>query len=228
MRALDIVPGDRLDAARSFIRRLVQPRPKASVGLVGFAGEAQGLSPLSPDRGAFDSARPGQLPDGTAIGNALASALDRLCPSGLAACRSNRRNKAIVLITDGGNNAGQISPLDAAELARLGGARVVAVLVGKGGKVDYPVVDDSGASTVRQVDFPVDPELVRAIASATGGSAFEVRERSDFEAVLPKVARHLDHAGSTPASSQKTFSDAEAARILGAVRRVEAATRGQR
>jgi Ca-activated chloride channel family protein len=185
MRAADFAPQDRLHVAKEVLKDFVARRKTDRVGLVVFAGDAYTQSPLTLDTGILralvDQLRFGVIEDGTAIGNAIATAVNRLR-------ESSTRSKAIVLITDGDNNAGQISPLEAAEMARSLGIRVFPILVGTGGLVPYPVGTDLlGRTRYERREFPVNPDLLRRIARVTGGTYANATDKETLEHGLQAV-----------------------------------------
>jgi Ca-activated chloride channel family protein len=187
MRAADFQPRDRIHVAREVLKDFVGRRKNDRIGLVVFAAEAYTRCPLTLDhailRGLVDGLKPGTIEDGTAIGNALATAVNRLR-------ESEARSKALVLITDGDNNAGQISPLEGAQLARAFGVRVFPILVGKGGVVPYP--DDSFFGVLRPREFPVHPELLQQIARVTGGTYANATDRPSLEHGLQDVLDRME------------------------------------
>jgi Ca-activated chloride channel family protein len=228
MRAADFRPEDRLHVAKEVLKEFVGRRRSDRIGLVVFAGEAYTQAPLTLDAGilrAFvDRLRSGVLEDGTAIGNAIATAVNRLRDS-------EARGKAIVLVTDGDNNAGQLSPLEAADLARSFGIRVFPILVGKGGVVPYPVgVDVLGQRIYEWRDYPVNPDLLREIARVTGGAYANATDRASLESGLDAVLDRMEktrlfEAGGTsrtaelfPALLGPAFWLAAAALLLAATR----------
>jgi Ca-activated chloride channel family protein len=109
--------------------------------------------------------RSGVVEDGTAIGNGLATAVNRLRESGA-------KSKVVILLTDGVNNRGQISPLMAAEIARDMGIKVYTIGVGTRGRAPYPAVDMFGNKTTVMADVEIDEELLREISSMTGGKYY--------------------------------------------------------
>ena len=189
MWAADLEPQDRITAARETLRAFIERRPTDRIGLVVFAGDAYTQCPLTLDHGVLlglvDGLRPGSIEDGTAIGNALATALNRLRDS-------TTRSRAVVLITDGDNNAGQISPLEAAGLARALHIPVFPILVGKGGLVPYPVGEVLGRKIYQPRDFPVNPELLQEIARRTGGAYANATDRAGLEHGLQEVLDRME------------------------------------
>ena len=154
-----------------------------------FAGDAFTQCPLTLDhavlRGLVDGLRIGAVDDGTAIGNALATAVNRLR-------ESDARSRAVVLLTDGDNNAGQISPLEAAQAAHAFGVQVFPILVGKGGLVPYPVGEVLGRTIYERREFPVNPELLKEIARVTGGAFASATDRPSLEHGLQDVLDRME------------------------------------
>jgi Ca-activated chloride channel family protein len=228
MRAADFEPQNRLHVAKEVLKEFVGRRPNDRIGLVVFARDAYTRCPLTLDtailRDLVDRLRFGVIEDGTAIGNALATAVNRLR-------ESTARSRAIVLLTDGDNNAGQISPLAAADMARTLGIRVFPILVGRGGLVPYPVGRDLlGATIYARREFPVNPDLLREIARTTGGVYANATDRETLEhglqAVLDRLekSRLFEAAGASrttelfPAFLRPAFWLAALALLLGATR----------
>lgn len=169
MRAVDFKPKDRFHVAREVLKEFVRSRTNDRLGLVVFAADAYTQCPLTLDHAVLlniiDQLRLGVVEDGTAIGNGLATAVNRLR-------ESEAKSRVVILITDGDNNSGNVSPLEAAELARSLGVKVFTILVGKGGPTPYPREDAFGRTTYVQMDIPVNPDLLREIARVAGGSFY--------------------------------------------------------
>jgi Ca-activated chloride channel homolog len=190
MKAADFDRRSRLDVAKEVLKGFIGRRATDRIGLVVFAGDAYTQSPLTLDYGILrslvDGLRFGVIEDGTAIGNAIATSVNRLR-------ESDAKSKAIVLITDGDNNAGQIAPLEAAEMARALGIRVFTILVGKGGTVPYPVgVDLFGQPLYDYREFPVNPALLQEIARLSGGSYSNATDRASLEHGLQDVLDRME------------------------------------
>ena len=136
MAAEDFQPRNRLEVAKDVVAEFVRRRTADRVGLVVFAGRSLTKSPPTTDTAVLlrqlDDVRLDMLPDGTAIGSGLATSLTRLR-------RSQAKSKVIVLVTDGANNAGEIDPATAADMAKAMDVRVYTILVGRGGRVPMPV-----------------------------------------------------------------------------------------
>ena len=122
----------------------------------------------------------GAIADGTAIGNAIASAVNRLK-------ESDAESRIMILLTDGENNAGEVDPITAAELARTFGIRVYAVGVGRGGMVPYPFRNPLYGTVYQNVETPIDEETLMEIATITGAQFFRARDAESLEAVYDEI-----------------------------------------
>ncbi len=190
MNAVDFRPKDRISVAKEVLRKFIESRKNDRMGLVVFAGEAYTQAPLTLDYHVLgeilESVKTGLIEDGTAIGNALATALNRLR-------ESDAKSKVIILITDGDNNAGNISPMEAAAIAKSLGVKVYCIMVGKGGMVPFPAGPDLfGSLTYREVEIPVNPELLKSIARETGGSFYNAVDRTTLESGLSDILNQLE------------------------------------
>jgi Ca-activated chloride channel family protein len=189
MAALDFQPSDRLGVAKDVIGRFLESRVNDRLGLVVFAGAAVTLCPLTLDHDVLqtllDRIELETLPDGTAIGLGLGTAVNRLRSS-------EAESKVVVLVTDGSNNAGQLDPVTAAELAEELDITVHTVLVGRGGRVPIPIRERdprTGRSRRRIVEVEVDvnPELLASISRVTGGTSFRARDADALERVFAEI-----------------------------------------
>ena len=190
MLAADFKPESRVHVAKEVLKDFIGRRKSDRIGLVVFAGNAYTQAPLTLDYGLLrtlvDQLKIGVIEDGTAIGNALATAVNRLR-------ESDARSKVVILITDGDNNRGQISPLEAARLAKAMGVRVFPILVGTGGIVPYPDgVDLFGRPSYRPVKLDVNPELLRQIAATTDGTFANATDRAGLEGGLQAVLDRME------------------------------------
>lgn len=181
MMAKDFSPS-RFAAAKSTASKFVNQREHDNMGLVVFAGESLSLMPLTNDRGALvnaiDNIEMGDLTDGTAIGDGLVSAINRIV-SGKA------KSKSIILLTDGTNNAGEVPPSTAAQIAKQKGIRVYTIGVGTNGTIKIP--DPYGFSSTT-IETKIDEESLREIANTTNGKYFRAKD----EKVLKKVFEEID------------------------------------
>ncbi|HEX3552038.1 MAG TPA: VWA domain-containing protein [Thermoanaerobaculia bacterium] len=191
MGAEDFQPKDRLSVAKQVVKEFISGRPGDRIGVVVFSGAALTRAPLTTDREMLellvDSVQLNTLPDGTAIGVALASAAARLRDSAA-------KTKVIVLVTDGANNAGAIDPESAATLCKGLGIKVYTIGVGAAGRVPVPVQTQdpaTGATVTRRVmmDVPVDEPLLRQIAARTGGQFYRATDTQGLQRIFHEVDR---------------------------------------
>ncbi len=192
MGAEDFQPENRLVVAKQVVRDFIAGRPGDRIGMVVFSGTAMNRAPLTTDRQMLDllvdSIELNTLPDGTAIGVALANAAARLKDS-------EAKTRVILLITDGVNNAGEIDPISAAAVCDGLGIKVYTIGVGAArGKVPvpFPVTDPlTGERKMRRVmmHVPVDEKLMRRIADRTGGQFFKARDGAALRSVFAEIDR---------------------------------------
>jgi Ca-activated chloride channel family protein len=141
------------------------------------------------------------LEDGTAIGDALATSLNRLRDS-------EAKSRVVVLITDGDNNAGKISPLDAASMAQALKIPIYTILVGKGGKVPFPQGQDLFGNTVwRDTEIPINPELLQDIAARTGGEYYRATDPESLKQNLQKVLDSLERSKLMEGGASATYRE---------------------
>ena len=149
-----------------------------------FAGEAFTQSPLTTDKSTLQTLlsriRSGVIEDGTAIGNGLATALNRLR-------ESDAKSKVVILLTDGVNNRGEISPLMAADIAADMGIKVYTIGVGKRGKAPYPAIDMFGNMTYQMMEVEIDEKTLSEIASRTGGKYFRATDKQKLKAIYDEI-----------------------------------------
>lgn len=185
MLARDFKP-DRITAAKEVAGSFVADRYGDRIGLAVFAGEAYTQSPLTTDRSTLQTLlariRSGLIEDGTAIGNGLATAVNRLR-------ESEAKSKVIILLTDGVNNRGEIAPMTAAEIAKAQGIRVYTIGVGTEGMAPYPAVDLFGQMTFVQQKVEIDEKTLAAIAELTGGRYFRATDREKLRAIYDEINR---------------------------------------
>ncbi len=205
MEAGDFQPRNRLVVAQEVLSEFITSRTNDRIGLVVFAGAAYTQAPLTLDYGVLREVvkqlRTRVLEDGTAIGDAIAVALNRLRDS-------DAKSKVVVLITDGDNNAGKISPLDAAQMAKKLKIPVYTILVGKGGKVPFPQGQDLFGNVVwRDTEIPINPELLKVIASSTGGEYYRATDRDSLRAGLQKVLDKLERSKLLEGGASATYRE---------------------
>lgn len=182
MLARDFTP-DRIEAAKDIAIEFISQRPTDRIGVVVFAGESYTQSPLTTDRATLinliKEIECGLIDDGTAIGNGLANAVARLKDS-------QAKSRVVILLTDGVNNSGEIAPEMAIEIAKTYGVRVYTIGVGAMGKAPYPVMTPFGVR-VMDVDVEIDEDLLRQIASETGGTYFRATDNTKLLQIYGEI-----------------------------------------
>lgn len=182
MQALDLKP-NRFEAARTVASEMIAARPNDNIGLVVFAGESFTLCPLTVDHDVIlqmlEATGIGQLEDGTAIGLGLATAINTLRGS-------DNKSKVIILLTDGSNNAGDITPSMAAELAQQYGIRIYTVAAGTNGVAKFPVQTASGIEYV-EADVQIDEGTLRHIAQQTGGKYYRATDETKLHEIYKEI-----------------------------------------
>ncbi len=208
MRAMDFTLDgkqvDRLDAVKNVGSAFIQGgqgldgRPDDLVGLITFARYADSLSPLTLDHGYVVDVlnkvqtASDQTEDGTAIGEAVALGVDRLRDAMKNAPMEKGRqpiqSAAIILLTDGENNAGDIDPRVAADLAATYGIKIYCIGVGSKGTAPFPVgVDPFGQQIIRNVPVTIDEVLLKDLAKRTGGEYFRATDTGSLRAIYEQI-----------------------------------------
>ncbi len=189
MAAEDFQPRNRLEVAKEVVARFVERRLRDRVGLVVFAGRSLTQSPPTTDGALLlrqlEAVKLEMLPDGTAIGSGLSTALVRLR-------HSKARSRVVVLVTDGSNNAGEIDPATAADLAKAMEVRVYTVAVGRGGRVPMPVkVQNPFTGEVETrtvpVEVDIDEGLLQRVAERTGGEFFRASDADALRRIFARI-----------------------------------------
>lgn len=176
---------NRLQAIKPVIQAFISQRSNDRIGLVVFSGRAYTLAPLTFDHDwlgrQIERLKIGMIEDGTAIGDGLGVALTRLHQAGRD--ENNKRKGAfVVLLTDGANNRGLLSPEQATEIAKTRGVPVYTIGAGRDGLVPMPVFDESGNKVgYRREISDLDETQLRAIADATGGRFFRAADSDTIE-----------------------------------------------
>ena len=190
MLAKDFSP-NRLDAAKDVATQFVSGRETDNIGFVIFAGEAFTQVPMTTDKAtlvnSIHDVEIGALDDGTAIGDGIATAINRI-KDGKA------KSKSIILLTDGSNNTGVVAPLTAAQIALKYGIKIYTIGVGTNGTALYPVaMDYSGHIQYERLPVVIDEATLKKIASSTGGKYF----RATNKGVLKQVFNEIDQLEKT-------------------------------
>lgn len=182
MLAQDLKP-DRLEAAKKVSLDFFKGRPNDRIGLVVFAGEAFTQCPLTTDHTVLeemlDDIKSGMIEDGTAIGDGLATAINRLK-------ESQAVSKVIILLTDGQNNAGSIAPLSAAEIAKIYGIRIYTIGVGTMGYAPYPVQTPFGIQ-YQNMEVKIDEDLLKKVANMTDGRYFRATDNASLREIYQEI-----------------------------------------
>ena len=201
MLAQDLKP-NRIEAAKNVAAEFISDRENDNIGLTIFAGEAFTQCPMTTDHQSLlnmlmdvrtDLAERGLIQDGTAIGMGLANAVARLKDS-------KTKSKVVILLTDGSNNMGDISPLTAAQIAKSYGIRVYTIAIGSKSLAPYPV---NVAGSVRYVNLraDIDTKTLRKIAQMADGNFYRATNTSE----LKKIYRDIDKLEKTRLNT-KNFS----------------------
>ena len=194
MLAEDLKP-NRLEAAKNVAAEFVAGRPNDNIGLVVFSAESFTQCPLTTDHtvllNLFKDIQSGMIQDGTAIGLGLANAVSRIKDS-------HAKSKVIILLTDGSNNAGEIAPVTAAEIAKTFGVRVYTIGVGTKGMAPYPFQTAFGVQ-YQNIPVEIDEATLKQIASTTGGQYF----RATDNASLKEIYSEIDQIEKTKISVQE-------------------------
>ncbi len=187
MLAEDLKP-NRIEAAKQVAAEFISGRPNDNIGLTIFAGEAFTQCPMTTDHTSLlnllqnvrtDIAARGLIQDGTAIGMGLANAVSRLKSS-------KAKSKVVILLTDGSNNMGDLSPMTSAEIARSLGIRVYTIGVGTNKVAPYPMPVGGG---VQYVNIPVeiDTKTLSDIASATEGDFYRATNTAELHRIYKEI-----------------------------------------
>ena len=188
MKALDFTlkgrTANRLDVVKSVMHTFIAARPNDRIGLLAFAGRPYMVSPLTLDHDwllqRLDSLSVGMVEDGTAIGSAIGSGLNRLRDR-------EAKSRIMILLTDGMNNAGTVPPLVAAEAAETLGIKVYTIGAGTTGEAPMQIVDNFGRKRLIRVKVDIDDETLGQVAEMTGGRYFRATDTKSLEKVYEEI-----------------------------------------
>ncbi len=184
MLAEDLKP-NRLEAAKDVIDNFIKGRTSDRIGLVVFARDAFTQCPLTVDypvlRNLLKDIKSGMIEDGTAIGNAIANGVNRLKDS-------EAKSKIIILLTDGVNNAGEVDPVSAAEIAKTFGIRIYTIGVGTRGNAPFPVQTPFGIR-YQMAPVEIDEAVLQKIAGITDGHYFRATDNRTLKDIYDKIDR---------------------------------------
>jgi Ca-activated chloride channel homolog len=191
MQALDFTVDNyrvnRIAVVKSVVSKFIGERPNDRIGLIAFAAAPYIVSPLTLDHDwllqNLDRVNVGIGDDGTAIGSAIAAAVNHLRTT-------KAKSKVVILLTDGVNNSGKISPLAAAEAARALGVKVYTIGVGVRGKAPIPVRDEAGRVHVIMANVDVDEKTLQAVANETGGQFYRATDTNSLQKIYEQINRY--------------------------------------
>ena len=184
MLAADFKP-NRVEAAKDVASQFILGRPNDNIGLVIFAKESFTMCPMTTDHAVLLNLLKDvntELIDGgaTAIGNGLATAINRIKDG-------QTKSKTIILLTDGTNNAGDIAPVTAAEIAKTFGVRVYTIGVGTTGMAPFPAMTPYGTVVYQDMKVDIDEPTLKDIASITGGKYFRATDKSKLRDIFEEI-----------------------------------------
>jgi Ca-activated chloride channel family protein len=190
MQALDFsLEGRRLNRiaiVKTVVSKFIDERPNDRIGLIAFAASPYLVSPLTLDHDwlqqNLERVNVGVADDGTAIGSAIAAGVNRL--RGTSA-----KSKVVILLTDGVNNSGKISPIAAAEAAQALGVKVYTIGVGVRGKAPIPVRDEAGRQHIILATVDVDEKTLQAVAEQTGAQFYRATDTDSLQRIYDQINR---------------------------------------
>ncbi|MDP4281286.1 MAG: VWA domain-containing protein [Bacteroidota bacterium] len=182
MLAQDFNP-NRIEASKNLAMEFIDGRPNDRIGLVIFSGEAFTQCPMTTDhvvlKNLFKDIKSGMIEDGTALGDGLATAVNRLRSS-------TAISKVIILMTDGVNNMGALDPLSAAEIAKLYGIRIYTIGIGTIGMAPYPIQTPFGIQ-MQNMEVKIDEPLLQEVSKMTDGKYFRATGNTKLRAVYKEI-----------------------------------------
>jgi Ca-activated chloride channel homolog len=188
MEALDFElngrPATRIDVVKQVVSKFIEDRPNDRIGLIAFAGRPYVVSPLTLDhhwlQKRLDQVRTGMVEDGTAIGSAIASGVNRLR-------EQEAKSKIVILLTDGMNNAGKVPPAAAAEAAEALGIKVYTIGAGTRGSAPMPVLDPFGRRQVVMAQVDIDEETLTEVATMTGAQYHRATDTDSLQRIYAEI-----------------------------------------
>ena len=175
---------NRLEVVKNVVKDFIGERKSDRIGMIAFAARAYTVCPLTLD---YDwlitnlvRVEIGAIEDGTAVGSAISSSLNRLKDT-------QAKSKIIILLTDGVNNAGRVSPLTAAEAAKALGIKIYTIGVGSKGLVPYPITNVWGQKVYQNVEIQIDEEVLTKIAETTDGLYFRATNTETLQEIYDEI-----------------------------------------
>lgn len=190
MQALDFqIENDRvnrIEVVKSVVSKFIDERPDDRIGIIAFAGAPYLVSPITLDHDwlqqNLERVAVGGADDGTAIGSAIAAGVNRLR-------LTQAKSKVIILLTDGVNNTGKISPIAAAEAARAMGVKIYTIGVGVRGDAPIPIHDAAGNTRIITARVDVDEKTLQAVADETGGKFYRATDTTSLQKIYEQINR---------------------------------------
>lgn len=187
---------NRFDVVREVVKEFIKKRKDDRVGMVAFAARAYTVCPLTTDydwlNENLDRVRVGMIEDATAVGSAIATSCNRLRTS-------KTKSKVVILLTDGVNNAGTISPVVAAEAAAALKIKIYTIGVGTKGLVPYPFKDIYGRKVYQNIPIEIDEDMLKTIADKTGGKYYLASDTETLRKVYDDIDKleksNIEHFG---------------------------------
>ena len=184
---------NRIEVVKSVVSKFIDERPDDRIGIIAFAGAPYLVSPITLDHDwlqqNLERVTVGSADDGTAIGSAIAASVNRLR-------LTQAKTKVIILLTDGVNNTGKISPLAAAEAARAMGVKIYTIGVGVRGDAPIPVRDAVGNMRIIMAKVDVDEKTLQAIADETGGKFYRATDTNSLQKIYEQI-NHFEKTAQT-------------------------------
>jgi len=188
MEALDFelggTPMSRVEIVKKVVSKFIEDRPNDRIGLVAFAGRPYLVSPLTLDHDwlqqRLDQVRIGMVEDGTAIGSAIASGVNRLRDQ-------DAKSKIVILLTDGMNNAGKVSPLISAEAAQALDIKVYTIGAGTRGEAPIPVTDRFGRRQLALAQVDIDEQTLTEVADMTGATYYRATDTDSLTRIYDEI-----------------------------------------
>ncbi len=184
MRAEDFKPDNRLQAAKIVAREFIEGRTNDRIGMVVFSGRSYTQAPLTLDYGILlsflEEINIGMIEDGTAIGMAIATCINRLRDS-------RAKSKVVILLTDGRNNKGELDPITASQIAKTMDVKIYTVGMGKRGQAMYPVDHPVMGKYYVPMEVQIDEKVLTQIANNTGGRYFRATDEKKLEEIFKEI-----------------------------------------
>lgn len=190
MEALDFqvhdVPVSRIEVVKRVVSEFIGNRPNDRIGLVAFAGRPYMVSPMTLDHDwltrRLETIETGKIEDGTAIGSAIASGVNRLRDQ-------DAKSRIVILLTDGMNNAGKVAPATAAEAAQALGIKVYTIGAGTRGEAPVPVTDAFGRKRLAMAKVDIDEKILTEVADMTGARYFRATDTDSLRKIYEEIDR---------------------------------------